>query len=336
MGARGARAAGVPEDKIGGEGEAAMLLGGEGSMVLMELRPKTGAAYWASPALPPSVPLGRQLELLIPTTNTCTLQRQSSWTFSTATTSSKGKESTEARPEAGSSMLSVVEPAEKEAFDHLSLTPPPPSETATQALVVHHLKQNTESEQRIVIKGIQDLAAVQASLQETLDKQLTESVMQDVQVPHTPLMPPTLAVFDEWKLQMGEVRDRVPDLEKQIAELRGRLSQATNNPPLQPLPSLASSVAPPSSLFASPYLSAHKHASVGLTQPGAKWFHHDPTYTDVLVEGVKADEGTSSLVKKILNAADTAFPTVIAGYRMNDHSLPPHVVICFKTADSAS
>lgn len=46
MGARGARAAGVPEDKIGGEGEAAMLLGGEGSMVLMELRPKTGAAYW--------------------------------------------------------------------------------------------------------------------------------------------------------------------------------------------------------------------------------------------------------------------------------------------------
>ncbi|KAJ3850384.1 hypothetical protein EV368DRAFT_66658, partial [Lentinula lateritia] len=174
-------------------------------------------------------------------------------------------------------------------------------------------------------------------------------------------MPPTLAVFDEWKdmheavrtimevnrehsnatnllqLQMGEVRDRVPELEKEIAELRGRLSQATlHSPPPQPLPPLASNLIPPASLFTSPYASMPKHATVDFAQPGAKRSRHDPAYTDVLVEGVKSDEGTASLVRKILNATNTAFPTVIAGYRMNDPNLPPHVVVRFKAADSAS
>ncbi|KAH7872142.1 uncharacterized protein C8R40DRAFT_1071925 [Lentinula edodes] len=338
--------------------------------------PNTGASVTSSHQNAPTATTTRQPDIPIPTTNVCSLQRQYSRTFSTVTASPKGKEPAEPRPQACSSSSPAIEPAEKEAFESLNLTPPPPSETATQArnrtndnvarlaVLIHHMRQGAESKRRLVVDNMQDLAAVQASLREAFDTCMNESGMcSDVPVSQAPTMPPTLAVFDEWKdmheavrtimevnrehsntmnllqLQMGEVRDRVPELEKEIAELHGRLSQATLHsppPPPQPLPPLASNLIPAASLFTSPYSAMPKHATVDFAQPAAKRARHDPAYTDVLVEGVKSDEGTASLVRKILNATNTAFPTVIAGYRMNDPGLPPHVVIRFKAADSAS
>ncbi|KAF9061250.1 hypothetical protein BDP27DRAFT_1429190 [Rhodocollybia butyracea] len=155
-------------------------------------------------------------------------------------------------------------------------------------------------------------------------------------------------------LRIPNVQKQILDLqwylETEVAEMRGRLSsQALSQPTLQPFPSLGAGDAPlaSGSRFISPmmtpstYVSPYGGATVKHSLPetfpqAAKRFHQEDEGTELLVEGVRNEETTAAVARRILSTTDTAFVKVLAAYRLRDRSASPHVVLRFKTSDSAS
>ncbi|KAF9065172.1 hypothetical protein BDP27DRAFT_1366651 [Rhodocollybia butyracea] len=188
-----------------------------------------------------------------------------------------------------------------------------------------------------------DIHAAVSSLQDCASSQSAERLPNLEQVTN-----------DLQSLRIPNVQKQILDLQRyletEVAEMRGRLSsQALSQPTLQPFPSLGAGDAPlaSGSRFISPmmtpstYVSPYGGATVKHSLPetfpqAAKCFHQEDEGTELLVKGVRNEETTAAVARRILSTTDTAFVKVLAAYRLRDRSASPHVVLRFKTSDSAS